>query len=185
MILWNCSFLLRRFIFIVGRIFKDLVFNWLPSKNCMQPFIYILKFWHNKGLLAYEHMWDGLWRKLKHKDRHDSFFLCLLSRRAFFPFLDFPCKPSLWTLTHHIHHICLRSAVSEQALLRCQHSVKLCAWIMLFFLSSRSSDGFQGLHMCQCCRGREMDATHRRQEIQVDDTTHESLPLRPLLSSND
>jgi len=51
-------------------------------------------------------------------------------------------------------------------------------------LSSRANGGLQGLHMRQRCRATEMDATHRRQEVQVNGSTHESLPLRPLLSCN-
>lgn len=48
--------------------------------------------------------------EIKHKDRHDR---CLLSHRASFLSLDFPSKPSLWTLTRHIHHTCFRSAVRQ------------------------------------------------------------------------
>lgn len=47
----------------------------------------------------------------------------LLSCRAFFPFLDFPSKSSLWTWTRHIRHTCLKSAVSQWKL---PSSTKTC-----------------------------------------------------------
>ena len=116
--------------------------------------------------------------------------LCpLLSRRASFPSLDFPYKPSPRTLTRRIHHTCLRSAVSQWKLPSSAKTwgcrVKHRAWVMFLRLSSRSGDGLQGLRMFQCCRLTEVDKSDRREEIQVYDTTHESLPLRSLLSSND
>lgn len=56
---------------------------------------------------------------------------------------------------------------------------------MTSLLSQRSNDGDKGLHMCQCCRITAMVATFGGQEIQVDDTTHQPLPVRPFLPGKD
>lgn len=47
--------------------------------------------------------------------------------------------------------------------------------------SHRSNDGLQSLHMRQCCRVAAMVTTLGGQEIQVNDTTHEPLPVCPFL----
>ena len=70
--------------------------------------------------------------------------------------------------------------------LRCSSPcVKHRGWLILLPLSSRSSDGLKSVHMCQRCRVTEMDAAHRRQEIQVHGATHQSLPLCSLLPCED
>lgn len=45
-------------------------------------------------------------------------FLSHPSLREFFPCPDFPSEPSLWIAACHIHHMCLRPAVSEGVHLR-------------------------------------------------------------------
>lgn len=78
-----------------------------PKRNLMKLFYFSP---HRQCVM---HLVGGSWSTIT-----DIFFsflkLCLLSsRRASFPFLDFPCEPSPGTLTPHIHHTCLRSAVSQ------------------------------------------------------------------------
>lgn len=115
--------------------------------------------------------WVGLYN-----DR--CFVSCLIPLREFFPCLDFPSEPSLWTAAYRIHHMCLRSAVSEGAHLR---NDNLKSNSEPSSLSQRSHDGVKGLHMCQCRRVTTMVATLGGQEIQVVDTSYEPLPVRPLL----
>lgn len=132
--------------------------------------------------------WIQIWKKLRrHNAQSLRLNICLLLFcREFFPFLDFLSNASPWTRTRHIHHTCLRSAVSRwkppSLAQMWQPCVKHWGWLMPFPLSSRSNDGLQVVHVFQCCRVAEMDATHRRQEIQVHISTHKPLPLRSLLS---